>query len=99
MEIEFDVVPERVGLAEISKYFDHKIDELRQMIQTRPVRPQTEYESFHWQRRFMTHYGKVLGALEFAANFGHMPREMQRRMEAKMKNMIQFHMGVIMGLQ
>jgi hypothetical protein len=93
--IEFDVVPERVGLAEITKYFDDKIEGLRQMVLTRPRSPNSNFDHFQWQRRFMAHYGKVLGALEFAANFGHMPREWQAAIEARVKNMIQHHMGTL----
>ena len=95
MGIEFDVVPERVGIAERTKYLDAKIEKLREMISTRPPMPATEYEAHQWTRRFMAHYGKVLGAIEYAVDFRDIPHAMGANIEARVKRMIQFHMGTL----
>jgi hypothetical protein len=94
--IEFDVLPERVGLAEMTKYFDARVESLRQMILSRPAMPKTQYEATQWTRAFVSYYGKVLGALEFAVEFGHMPAKMQRQIEQKVKRMLQYHMGTLL---
>ena len=92
-DIDFDVLPERVGLAEQSKYFDAKIDALRRMVEARPEGVSV-YDTFHWQRRFMAHYGKVLGGIEYAVDFKHIPLAMGKAMEMKIKRMLQHHVGV-----
>lgn len=94
--IPFDVVPERVGYAEISKYFDVKIDALRVMIERRPQDAKVNsYESTQWQRKFAAYYGKILGGLEVAVDFKLMPVAMQKNLEQKLKRMLQYHTSVL----
>jgi len=95
--LPFDVLPERVGVAEMSKYFDYRIEILRRLVEKRPV-SDVVYDGHQWQMKFMSFYGKILGALEFAVEFKHMPSEMSKHIEDRIKNMIQYHMSVlIMG--
>jgi hypothetical protein len=96
--IEFDFEPERVGKPDAIKYLDGRIESLRQMVVNRPGPDEAlnEYEVLHWQRRFMAHYGKVLGNLECLGNFGVLPLAMCQKYKTKIQIMLQHHIGAVM---
>lgn len=96
--IEFDVLLERVGRAEAIAWIDAKVESLREWIGKKPppTKPTTSYESMQWQRMFMAHYGKVIGALETMQTFGILEIEHVKLLENQVKMMIQFHMGAVL---
>jgi hypothetical protein len=101
-EIEFDVHPEHIGNAEVTGYLDSKIERVRQMVGERPRWPFTKnlsvQEIQEWFNRFLCVYGKALGSIEYAANFGHISQGQAIAMEMRLKFCINFHTGsVIIG--
>jgi hypothetical protein len=101
-EIEYDIQPERVGHADVTRYIDTKINSLREMVRSRPLPPLTDLLTSRqvrkWVLKFCMLYGKVLGAIEFAANFRHITHEEARQMTTGIQSLLNFHSGsVILG--
>jgi len=98
--IEFDVTPEMAGHAQATGWIDAKVEALRLMVVEQRLLPKPDlnnYEVLHWQRKFMAHYGKVLGALETLGTFGIMPWTEVQAIEQKVKFMIQGQMGILIS--
>ena len=97
-EIEFDILPERMGKEDAVRYLDGRFELLRKMVIDRPgpESPLTDREVMHWRNKFIAYYGKVLGNMECLGNFGILPIDMVRAYETKLKMMLQYHISAVL---
>jgi hypothetical protein len=99
IEFEFDLKPELIGKEQATAYLDAKIELLRAMVVDRPRPPLTDNLSQPliqgWIRRFLSHYGKVLGNIEYAVNRGDISRSHSEKLESGIKLMINYHVSTV----
>lgn len=101
-DIEYDLLPENIGKAEITAYLDKAVDKLREMVRNRPQPPLTDNltagDVQKWLRVFMYKLGETHGKIAACADLGHITRDHAKQLDNGIKALINFHVGsVILG--